>query len=162
PLPLTEAESGAQGLDRQQLPDEAHLRPRPGERLKVGESELVWKEHRSQEWVVDFNAVLGQVTERSVAYAVCYLESDHAREDLWLQVDSDAQAKIYLNGREIYQCRRVRALKGLDTVGPVALKQGTNVLVFKVVNERGGWEGCVRLVDDDGRPAQGIRVKLTR
>jgi hypothetical protein len=32
---------------------------------------------------------------------------------------------------------------------------------FNVVNETGNWEGCVRLVDAAGRPAQGIRVKLT-
>ena len=33
--------------------------------------------------------------------------------------------------------------------------------MFKVVNEGGIWEGCARLVDDAGRPAQGLRVKLT-
>jgi hypothetical protein len=52
-------------------------------------------------------------------------------------------------------------LNRLDTAGPVPLKQGTNVLLFKVVNEQFNWEGCVRLVDEAGRPAQGIRVKLT-
>jgi hypothetical protein len=49
----------------------------------------------------------------------------------------------------------------LDTVGPVGLKRGINVLLFKVVNETGGWEGCARLVDDAGRPVQGLRVVLT-
>ena len=53
------------------------------------------------------------------------------------------------------------ALDTLDTVGPVSLKQGVNVLLFKVVNEVAHWEGCVRLVDDAGLPAQGIRVRLT-
>src|SRR5207245_735483 len=46
PFPLASEETGAEGLDRQQLPDEAHLQPRPAERLRVGESELVWREHR--------------------------------------------------------------------------------------------------------------------
>jgi hypothetical protein len=32
--------------------------------------------------------------------------------------------------------------------------------IFKVVNETECWECCARLVDDPGRPAQGIRVKL--
>jgi len=88
-------------------------------------------------------------------------ESDRARDDLWVQVGSDDQAKVYLNGREIYQSPVARALNWLDTVGPVALELGTNVLIFKVVNESLDWEGCVRLVDEAGRPAQGIRVKLT-
>jgi hypothetical protein len=68
---------------------------------------------------------------------------------------------VYLNGREIYQHRVARALVGLDTVGPLSLRQGTNVLVFKVVNESSGWVGCVRLVDDTGRPVPNIRVKLS-
>jgi hypothetical protein len=110
---------------------------------------------------VDFNAVLGQVTERSVAYAACYLESDRARNDLWLQFGSDDQAKVYLNGRELYQWRLGGTLDGLDTIGPVVLEKGTNVLLFKVVNEAGSWEACARLVDDAGRPAKGIRVTVT-
>jgi hypothetical protein len=110
---------------------------------------------------VDFNALLGRVRERSVAYAVCYIESDQARAGLWLQVGSDDQAKVYLNGREIYQIRLEHYLETLDTVGPVRLKRGTNVLLLKVVNETGQWEGCARLVDDAGRPVQGLRVKLT-
>ena len=80
---------------------------------------------------------------------------------LWVQVGSADQAKVYLNGREIYQSRAARQLDWLDTVGPVALEEGTNVLLFKVVNEALDWEGCVRLVDEASRPAQGIREKLT-
>jgi hypothetical protein len=49
----------------------------------------------------------------------------------------------------------------LDTVGPVQLNQGINVLLFKVVNEAEGWKFCARLLDEAGGPAQGIRVKLT-
>ena len=103
PLPFASGETGAQALDRPQLPGEAQLRPRPGERVLVGGRPWLWQEHRSPKAVVNFNAVLGRVAERSVAYAVCYLESDQARDGLWLQVGSDDQAKVYLNGREIYR-----------------------------------------------------------
>jgi hypothetical protein len=161
PFPLVSGESGTEGLERQQLRGESQLRPRRGERVTVGGRELVWQEHQSPDAVVSFNAVLGRVTEQSVAYAACYLESDRPRNDLWLQVGSDDQAKVYVNGREIYHYRWTRTLDGVDTVGPVVLKQGTNVLLFKVVNEYGDWEGCVRLVDAAGRPAQGVRCKLT-
>jgi hypothetical protein len=110
---------------------------------------------------VNFNAVLGQMAERSVVYAVCYLESDQARDGLWLQVGSDDQAKVYFNGREIYRVRLTRALRTVDTVGPVELKRGIDVLLFKVVNEAQDWQCCARLVDDAGRPAQGLRLRLT-
>jgi hypothetical protein len=161
PLPFAPGEGGAQGLDAQQLRDEAGLRPRAGERVQVSAQPLVWREVHSPEPVFDFNAVLGRVTEWSVAYAVCYLESDRARKDLSIQVGSDDQAKVYLNGEEVYQQRSVRPLVGLDTAGPVALRQGLNVLVFKVVNETQRWEGCLRLVDAESRPAQGIRYRVT-
>jgi hypothetical protein len=162
PLPFAAGESSAQALDRQQLPGEAQVRPRAGEQVLVGGRELVWQEHRSPQAVVSFNAVLGRVADRSVAYAACYLESDRARDDLWLQVGCD-QAKVYLNGREIYRVRVPRDGWSLDTVGPVGLKRGINVLLLKVVNETDWWwwQCCARLVDDAGRPVQRIRVKLT-
>jgi WD40 repeat protein/serine/threonine protein kinase len=160
PIPFSD-KGGALALDRQQLPAEAHLRPRRAERARVEGKELVWQEYHSPEAVLDFNAVLGRETNLSVAYAVCYLESNRPRNDLWLQVAGDDQAKVYLNGQEVYKCLRDRPLDGLDTVGPVVLEQGTNVLVFKVANEYVNWQGCARLVDAAGRPAKDIRVKLT-
>jgi hypothetical protein len=161
PLPFAAGETSTEALDRPQLPGEASLRPRTGERVLVGSQPWAWQEYRSPKAVVDFNAVLGRVAERSVAYAVCYIESDQARDGLWLQLGSDDQAKVTLNGREIYRGHQPRTFWTLDTVGPVGLKPGINVLQFKVVNETGQWEGCARLVDDANRPVQGLRVKLT-
>jgi dipeptidyl aminopeptidase/acylaminoacyl peptidase len=162
PMPMAPGETGEHALSRQQIPGQLHLRPRSGERSMVDGRELAWMEYRSPEAVVNFNAVLGQVAERSVAYAICYLESEEDRDGLWLQAGADNQSEVYLNGRLIYQCRlNHRPLWSLDTVGPVALKQGVNALLFKVVNDAGAWEGCVRLVDAAGLPAHGIRVRLT-
>ena len=48
----------------------------------------------------------------------------------------------------------------LDAVGPVRLEPGINVLALKVVNDTEGWEFSARLVDDVGRPAEGLRVRL--
>jgi WD40 repeat protein/serine/threonine protein kinase len=159
-LPFAAGESGDQALDRPQLADEASLRPRPGEQVNVGGQPQRWQEHWSPRAVVDFNAVRGGVAGRCVAYAVCYIESDKARDGLWLQVGSDDQSKVYLNGREIYEARLPHSLVTLDTVGPLGLERGNNVLLLKVANETGQWEGCARLIDDAGRPVEGLRVKL--
>jgi dipeptidyl aminopeptidase/acylaminoacyl peptidase len=161
PLPFASGETCAQALDRPQLSGEEQVRPRAGERVLVGGQPWVWQEYRSPKAVVNFHAVLGRKKDRSVAYAVCYLDSDEARDGLWLQVGCDDQAKVYLNDRQIYLDRLPRPLWWVDTVGPVGLKQGTNVLRFKVVNEKDEWRCCARLVDEAGRPAEGIRVKLT-
>jgi hypothetical protein len=45
-------------------------------------------------------------------------------------------------------------------VAGMELKAGTNVLVFKVVNEVDKWLGSVRVADADGNPLKGIRVTL--
>jgi hypothetical protein len=135
-------ELAAQALDWHQIPDEAQARPRAGDRVPLGGRELIWQEHRSPGAVVDFNAAAGQMTERSVAYAVSYIESDRERRGLWLQVGGDDWAKVYLNGREIYRSRSSRFVKPqpLDAVGPVRLERGINVLRLKVVNERELWQ----------------------
>jgi hypothetical protein len=160
PLPFAAGETEAQALERPQLPGEAQARPRPGEGVTLGGGTWVWQEYRSPKPVVNFHAVLGRATERSVVYAACYVESERARDGLWLQVGYDDQAKAYLNGRQIHRVGLRPRLSSLDTVGPVRLERGINVLLLKVVNELWDWEGWVRLVDDEGRPVHGLRVTL--
>jgi hypothetical protein len=162
PLPWVAGATVVQALDRHQIPEEAHARPRAGDRVSLGGWELVWREHRSPGAIVDFNAAAGQLTERSVAYAVCYIESDRARDGLWLQVGCDDRAKVYLNRQGIYQSRSSQEVEPpLDAVGPVRLERGINALVLKVVNETVGWQGIARLVDHAGRPAEGLHVRLS-
>jgi hypothetical protein len=160
PLPLAAGETEAQALDRQQLPGEAQARPRAVERVTLGGGTWVWQEYRSPKPVVNFHAVLGRATERSVVYAACYIQSDRAHDGLWLQVGCADQAKVYLNGRQIHRDRLPHGLFSLDTVGPVRLERGINVLLLKVVFDVWVWEGWARLVDDEGRPVQGLRVTL--
>ena len=77
-----------------------------------------------------------------------------------MRVRRDDWAKIYLNGNEIYQ-REDEYIVDEDVVAGVDLKAGTNTLVFKVLNEEGGWFGSVRFTDVAGEPLRGIRVSLT-
>jgi hypothetical protein len=82
PLPFDPGVRGAHGLARQQLPDEAWLRPRAGKEEQVGGQHLVWRRIHFPNAVLDFNDALGREIEWSVAYTVCYLESDRDRHDL--------------------------------------------------------------------------------
>jgi hypothetical protein len=129
--------------------------------MPVGGQEFTWREHHEKDPVLDFNRLLGESCNYSVAYAVCYVISAAERHDLLLQVGSDDQAKVYLNGQEVYKYTRVRPLATLDPSRSVTLRKGTNVLVLKVVNESGQWLGCARFVDRDGKPVEGLEVRLT-
>jgi WD40 repeat protein len=162
PIPFegqTEA-AALKALDQEQVPGEAHLRPRAGDRVAIGQSELMWTEVR--DYLLDFNQLAGKQTEWSVAYAVSYLQSDADRSGLRMQVSSDDQAKIYLNGKEIYRNVAAREfVPDQDVVEGVELKTGLNVLVFKVVNETEAWQGSIRITDTTGQPVKGIHLTIT-
>jgi hypothetical protein len=161
PLPLAAGPSEAGAVDQELIPDEAHLRPRAGEPVDVGGTRLVWKLHSAEDCVLNFNGFVGEETTSAAAFAVCYIVADADHEDVWIKVGSDDGAKIYLNGELVYRHGQTRALiLDQDQAGPIGLKRGTNVLVFKVVNEAWEWLGCIRLVDRDGRPFKGLHSRL--
>jgi WD40 repeat protein len=161
PLALKDGEALADALDREQLEGEARMQPGVGERRPVDGKQYSWQKYHEDEPILNFNRFVGTVTAGSVAYAVCYVISQTERKDLLLQVGSDDQAKMYLNGHPVYKYTEVRALEVVDPIGPVTLRKGTNILVIKVVNGGGDWECCARFVDSDCNPADGLRFSVT-
>jgi len=161
PLPFGGAQDGAEALGKQQVPDEAKLQPKEGDKVKVGDTELAWRAHKAESYLLDFNALLGKETEDSVAYAVCYLMTDKELKDLTMKTGSDDQCKVYLNGKEVFKNEEARpAEKDQDSTGNLTLKQGVNVIVFKVVNEKVDWSGCLRFTDKDGKAVTDFKVSL--
>jgi hypothetical protein len=161
PLPFGEAQNGAEALGKEQVAGEAKLQPKEGEKVKSGDKELTWKPVKLDSHLLDFNAFLGNQTEDSVAYAVCYLVADDEMKDLTMKTGSDDQAKVYLNGKEVFKFEEPRAAdKDQDSTPNVTLKKGVNVIVFKVVNEKVDWSGCLRFTDKDGKPITNFKVNL--
>ncbi len=160
PIPY-EGRDGNQALRAEQVAPESQLRPRAGQRIKVGAAEFTWRAVEQADYRLDFNGLAGAVAEWHVGYTVAYVRSETDQRDVALKVGSDDQCRVYLNGRLVHQSLAVRGYEeDKDVVGGLDLKAGVNVLVFKVVNEVAGWEGSVRLTDPDGNPLKGIRVVL--
>jgi hypothetical protein len=159
PIPLAENESGADGLDKQQLKDEAKLKPKTGDKVKVGGKELTWKEHALSDHLLDFNGLLGAQTEDSVAYAVTFIVSPAERKGVKMKTGSDDQAKVYLNGKEVFKMTEARAADKDQDTTEVTLQKGVNVLVAKVVNEKVDWSFCVRFTDKDDKPLTDLKSK---
>jgi hypothetical protein len=111
PIPLEENQRGADALNREHIPGEARLRPRPGDRVRVGDQELLWREYRARDYFFDFNDFLGDKTDDSVGYAVCYIHAPVEVRDARLKIGCDDQARVYLNGQEVFQQDQARALK---------------------------------------------------
>ena len=161
PIALATGQSGAEGLDIEQIEGEGQLRPKAGEARSIGGGELKWREVALTNEVIDFNALLGQETTQSVAYAVCYLQSEAEQRGLQMLVGSDDEAKVYLNGKQVYTNAFPRPFYAEeDKVPDIALNAGLNVLVFKVVNETSDWKGSIRFTDAQGNPVKGIKVTL--
>ena len=161
PFPFGEAQNGTDALGKQQIPDEAKLQPKEGDKVKSGDKNLAWKPYKAEGHLLDFNAFLGQKTENSVGYAVCYLLADREMKDITLKTGSDDQAKVYLNGKEVFKNEEARpADKDQDSTPNLTLKKGANVLVFKIVNETEDWTGCLRFTDKDGKPITDLKVTL--
>ena len=101
-MPWPPVRAGREGLDIEQIEGEGQLRPKAGEARSIGGGELKWREVALTNEVIDFNALLGQETTQSVAYAVCYLQSEAEQRGLQMLVGSDDEAKVYLNGKQVY------------------------------------------------------------
>lgn len=161
PLPYGDAQTGAEALAKQQVRSEAKLKPKEKDKVKVGDKEFTWKKHKCDGHLLDLNALLGQETEDSVAYAVCYLITDEKMPDLTLKTGSDDQAKVYINGKEVFKNEEARAAdKDQDSTPNITLVKGLNTIVFKIVNEKVDWSGCLRFTDKDGNPVKNIKLTL--
>ena len=161
PIPLTHL-NYTNGLEQEHLASESNLRPRGGDKVQVGGRELMWEAHRlEKDYTIDFNALLGKENPLSVAYAVCYVNSAQAQKNLLLKVGSEDQARVYVNGHQVFENREPRSLLvDQDVVTGLELQAGLNAVVFKVLHQMGGWGGSLRFSDKEGNPVQGIKVTL--
>jgi len=155
------AGSGTTALDQEQIPGESHMCPRLGQRTKVRAEERVWQALEMEDYLLDFAQLLGDEIHYAVAYAVCYIRSEIEQRGVMIKIGSDDQAKIYINGQKVYERVQPRGyVADDDEVKDIELKAGLNTVVFKVVNERQGWQASLRFTDAAGQRLKGIDVTL--
>jgi hypothetical protein len=161
PIALPEGESGADAVFKEQTKDEAALRPKAGDKAKIGGKELTWQNITAATNYFDFNAILKTVNDHAAGYMVTYIECDTERPDVIMAVASNDEGRIYFNGADIYAFSEPRPLMLDADKGKVTLKKGVNVVVFKVINEQNSWQGAMRLLDKAGAPLKDLRIKLS-
>ncbi len=99
----------------------------------------------------------GQDVNWRVSYAWATVTSPDEREVL-LRIGNDDQAKMWLNGEEVFaNTTRQRALLDANTI-PVTLKTGENTILVKVCNEEKRWGFYLRITDIDGKPYQDLKI----
>ena len=160
PFPIAE-DSGADEIDKKQVENEASLKPKAGDKQKVGDKEGTWKAVQSKEYSIDLNATVGTPNEDVVGYLVAYVDADKEMTDVTMLIGSNDQAKVYLNGKEVFKFDQTRTVeKDSDKVEKLTLNKGVNTIVFKVINQKNDWGACLRFTKD-GKPVTDLKVKLT-
>jgi WD40 repeat protein len=160
PIPIA-GRDGPAALDQQQLPNEPLLQPHPGDPAPRGISQRTLTPADLSDDLVDFNEFFGAINEWSLAYAVSYIQSQSSHAALLMKIGSDDQSKVYLNGNLLYRRPQARTyVPDEDVITNVELRAGLNVLVFKVLNQSGDWQGSVRFTDAAGQPVPGLRTTL--
>ncbi len=161
PIALPERESCADALLKEQIPNEAGLKPKAGDQVKVRGRELTWRHVTAATTYFDFNATLNSINDHVAGYMVTYLECEQETPDVILAVASNDQGRIYFNGVDIYAFTDARPLMLDQDKGRITLKKGLNVIVFKITNEQNSWQGAMRLLDKSGKPLKGLKIKLS-
>jgi len=159
PIALSEGESGADAIFKEQIKDEAALQPKAGDKVKIREKELTWQNITAATNYFDFNATLKTVNDHAAGYMVTYIECDTERPDVIMAVASNDEGRIYFNGVDIYAFSEPRSLMLDADKGKVTLKKGVNVVVFKIINEQNSWQGAMRLLDKVGNPLKNLRIR---
>jgi hypothetical protein len=160
PFAIAES-SGADEIDRIQILKEGSVTPKAGDTQQVGDKAGTWTAVKAKDYELDFNAALGGPHEDVLGYLVAYVVADKELAGVTAAIGSNDEAKLYLNGKEVYKFGETRTIsKDTDKVPGLTLHAGVNTVVFKVINEKNDWAAALRFLDKDGKPVSGLSVKL--
>jgi hypothetical protein len=154
PLPSEKERASGPEVAALRLPNEAAMKPKPGETVSYKGKDYVWTKYNSPEYFVDLRKLYqGQNTDNVFAYAVAYVTCEEEMRDLKVLSGTNDAGRLYINGKVIFSHEKPRSLEPDATiVNGVTLNKGQNVLILKVANETGNWGGCLRFMDKNGTP----------
>ncbi len=132
------------------LGGEAAVRPTAGMIVERPDGTTAeWVEHAAPVDQVDFETLFpGRPTNNVVAYAYTTFERDAAGEAV-LALGSDDGVRVWLNGRLVHEHLVGRPVRQDEDIVPVDLKKGTNRLLVKVEDGRGGWGFMLRVLSEN-------------
>ncbi|MGZ8899651.1 MAG: hypothetical protein ACXW3Z_06110 [Limisphaerales bacterium] len=161
PLVFPEGRSGADLIFADQIKNEGTLQPKAGDKITINGKDLTWARVTASTNYLDFNAMLKTVNDRAMGYMVTYIECDDEMPGVIMALGSNDEGRLYLNGVDIYIYAEPRTLELDADKGRVTLKRGLNVIVFKIFNEQGNWQGAMRFLDKSGAPLTNLKIKLS-
>jgi hypothetical protein len=162
PVPLAASVGALDAVDQQQLPDEAALKPRPGDQAQAGAKLRKWKAGTFKDFIIDYNAFIGAQTDHAAGYAVTYVRCEEEPGDVQLSAALNDFGKVYLNGKEVLKQTEGGALQKDRFTADVKLNRGVNVLIVKTINEANNFQACARFRRKDGKPLKDLIITTDR
>jgi len=154
PLPSEKERASGAEVAAPRLPNEADMKPKPGENVSYKGKQYTWTKVSSPEYFIDFRKLAGdQKADNVLAYAVAYVTCEEEIRDVKVLAGSNDAGRVYINGQAVISHEKPRSLEpDASIVNGVTLKKGQNVVILKVANETGNWGGCLRFMDKNGTP----------
>jgi hypothetical protein len=145
------------------FPTQFTVVPRDGEKVTVGDADLVWHAVDTADYNVNlyhFAYALGKPTSNVLFWAVTVVNAPREMAGVRLAIGSNAASVWWVNGNEvigIYNDRQTVIDDGVST--RLTLKQGTNVVRAAIINAGGATDFCARFLDAEDRPVKTITVR---
>ena len=112
--------------------------------VKIGNTEYSFKPVSSQDGIIDFATVLGNV-DYAIGYALAEIKLEAPMKVL-MGVGSDDDIKIFVNGTLVHSNWIARATTPDDDMVALDLKKGSNQVLVEVQNIAGDWSFAMRKI----------------
>jgi hypothetical protein len=144
------------------FPDQFTLLPKNGEKVKVGEQELIWHALDSKNFNVKlfrFAYGLDKQVYGVLFWAVTVVNSPREMKNVRMAVGSNSASMWWLNGKEAVILSGDRRMVMDDCVSPrLTLTKGKNIIRGAVINGPGMSDFCVRFLDEKGEPIEDLTI----
>jgi hypothetical protein len=146
------------------FPNQFTVIPRNGEKVKVGEQELLWHALESPNFNIKLFRLAYGLRKQTYAvlfWAVTIVNSPREIKNVRLAVGSNGGSMWWLNGKEAVILDGDRRMVMDDCVSArLTLNKGKNIIRGAVINGPGLSDFCVRLLDEKGAPIKDVSITL--
>jgi hypothetical protein len=149
-------------FDTLYFPNQFTLLPKDGEKVKVGEQDLIWHALDSKNFNVKlfrFAYGLNKPVYGVLFWAVTVVNCPQEMKNVRMAVGSNSASMWWLNGKEAVILSGDRRMVMDDGVSTrLTLNQGKNIIRGAVINGPGMSDFCVRFLDEKGEPVKDLTI----
>ncbi len=151
-------------LDTAYFPGQFTTIPHHGDKVKVGDQELIWHALETSSFSIKlfrFAYGLNKQTYGVVFLAATIVDCPKELKNVRIAVGSNSASMWWLNGKEAVILSGDRRMVMDDCVSKrLTLNKGKNVIRGAIINGPGLSDFCVRLIDENGEAIKNFTISL--